>query len=418
MGRRGENIRKRSDGRWEARVICGPPKNGKTNYKYLYGHSYHEVKTLKKEFLLNLSSLPEPIETASVNSKPPEPPQTALVNLISAELPTENDRLTTSETSEAEESSPLFRTVAYEWLATKKLSVKESTYATYLFMVEKHLFPDMGDLGIKKVDTDRIGAFLLDKKEHGGLRGGNALSDKTVSEIKGTLNRVLRYAKSHNIIDSVPDSMPVSVKQPPIEVLTKQEQKTLEAKASEEDTAFSLGVLLCLNTGVREGELCGLQWADFNWADETISISRTVSRISNTDPESDTKTRVVIGKPKTVCSIRTIPIPTNIVSYIKERAGTEADYVLTGTEKYMEPRVCRDRFSRLEKRAGVKHHNFHILRHTYATNCVADGVNIKVLSENLGHSDINITLQRYVHPSMESKKAEVNKLTTFMDRNQ
>lgn len=405
MGRRGENIRKRSDGRWEARVICGPPANGRTNYKYLYSYTYLEVKALKKEFLLNLSALPEPKSGIPVNSN-------------SSELLVPDNKVTTNAVSGSEDASPLFRTVAYEWLATKKLSVKESTYATYLFMVEKHLLPDIGDLGIREVDTDRIGTFLLGKKERGGLRDGAALSDKTVSEIKGTLNRVLRYAKSRNLIDTVPDSIPISVKQPPIEVLTKQEQESLEVKASEEDTAFSLGVLLCLNTGIREGELCGLQWADFNWADETVSISRTVTRISNIDSESGPKTHVVIGKPKTVCSIRTVPIPSNIVSYIKERAGTETDYVVTGTEKYMEPRVCRDRFARFEKRAGVKHHNFHILRHTYATNCVEDGVNIKVLSENLGHSDISITLQRYVHPSMESKKAEVNKLKTFVDRNQ
>ncbi|MCD7885149.1 MAG: site-specific integrase, partial [Lachnospiraceae bacterium] len=306
----------------------------------------------------------------------------------------------------------LFSNVAHEWLAAKKLSVKKSTYANYSFMVEKHLLPDFGNLAIKDVDTNRIDAFLLGKKDHGGIRNGEALSEKTVSEIKGTLNRVLRYAKSHNLIDAVPDSMPVSVKQPPIEILTKQEQESIEAEALSENTLFSMGVLLCLNTGIREGELCGLQWGDFDWDAGTLSINKTVYRISNMDDESGPKTRVVIDKPKTVCSIRTIPLPPDTVQYFKDRAGAASEYVVTGTEKFMEPRVCRDRYARFEKRAGVAHRKFHTLRHTYATNCVNDGVNTKVLSANMGHSNVSITLQLYVHPSMETKKAEVSKLKT------
>ncbi|MCD7868706.1 MAG: tyrosine-type recombinase/integrase [Clostridiales bacterium] len=402
MGRRGENIHKRSDGRWEARVICGPPVNGRTSYKYLYSPTYLGVKALKKGFLLSQNELSKPVQE-----------NTAVLPLAGAG-PGEGFSGTIPPGSV--EPGLLFQTVAKEWLATKKLSVKESSYATYTFMLEKHLLPAFGELDIKDVDTDRIDLFLLDRKNHGGIRDGGPLSDKTISEIKGTLNRVLRYAKSHNMIETVPDSMPVSVKRRPIAVLTKQEQASLEKEALREDTPFSLGVLLCMNTGIRIGELCGLQWADFDWINETISIRRTVSRISVVDGESSPRTRVVVQSPKTVCSIRTVPIPSNIMPYIRERARAKSVYVAAGGEKFMEPRVCREQYERFERRAGVSHHNFHILRHTYATNCVEQGVNVKVLSENLGHSDVNITLQRYVHPSMDSKRAEVNKLTTFMNR--
>lgn len=402
MGRRGENIHKRSDGRWEARVICGPPVNGRTSYKYLYSPTYLGVKALKKGFLLSQNELSKPVQE-----------NTAVLPLAGAG-PGEGFSGTIPPGSG--EPGLLFQTVAKEWLATKKLSVKESSYATYTFMLEKHLLPAFGELDIKDVDTDRIDLFLLDRKNHGGIRDGGPLSDKTISEIKGTLNRVLRYAKSHNMIETVPDSMPVSVKRRPIAVLTKQEQASLEKEALREDTPFSLGVLLCMNTGIRIGELCGLQWADFDWINETISIRRTVSRISVVDGESSPRTRVVVQSPKTVCSIRTVPIPSNIMPYIRERARAKSVYVAAGGEKFMEPRVCREQYERFERRAGVSHHNFHILRHTYATNCVEQGVNVKVLSENLGHSDVNITLQRYVHPSMDSKRAEVNKLTTFMNR--
>ncbi|MCD8011692.1 MAG: site-specific integrase [Lachnospiraceae bacterium] len=405
MGRRGENIRKRIDGRWEARVVCGPSKDGRTNYKHLYSSTYQGARTLKKEFLLSLKEMPQPALAS------PTPPHSTEPAAKKKEKPVNMEMEILSD-------SPLFCDVATEWLSAKKLSVKKSTYANYSFMVEKHLLPDFGTLAIKDINTDRIDEFLLGKKDHGGIRNRETLSEKTISEIKGTLNRVLRYAKSHNIIDTVPDSLPVSAKQPPIEILTKQEQEAIEAEALSEDSLFGLGVLLCLHTGIREGELCCLQWGDFDWDEETLSINKTVYRTSNTDDENGPKTCVVIDKPKTVCSIRTIPLPSVIVPFFKERAGAASAYVVTGTEKFMEPRVCRDRYARFERRAGVAHHTFHTLRHTYSTNCVEDGINMKVLSENLGHSDVSITLQLYVHPSMKTKKAEVNKLKTFMNRGQ
>ncbi|MCD7745797.1 MAG: site-specific integrase [Lachnospiraceae bacterium] len=411
MGRRGENIRKRTDGRWEARAVCGPPMDGKTNYKYFYSSSYQGAKDRKKEFLLSLEAVPKPAQ-----GFPESLPSTESAAKEAAPDTCINSPASAGNTSEDQKSPPLFSDVANAWLAAKRLSVKKSTYASYSFMVEKHLLPEFGNLAIKDVGTNRIDAFLLDKKAHGGIRGGEPLSEKTISEIKGTLNRVLRYAKSHNIIETVPESMPVSVKQTPIEILTKQEQESIEAEALSEDTHFSLGVLLCLNTGIREGELCCLQWGDFDWDAETLSINKTVYRIANKDGGTGPRTRVVVDRPKTLCSIRTIPLPSEIVPFLRERAGAASEYVVTGTRKFMEPRVCRDRYARFERRAGVAHHHFHNLRHTYATNCVEDGVNTKVLSENLGHSSVNITLQLYVHPSMGTKKAEVNKLKTFLNR--
>ncbi|MCD7833101.1 MAG: site-specific integrase [Lachnospiraceae bacterium] len=408
MGRRGENIRKRKDGRWEARVICGRPVNGRTNYKYLYSRTYQGARNLKKGFL------------ADLDTKPGTDQEAASASLITSLAGMSDTSVSAAvrPSAKPEKSPVLFRTVAEEWLESKKLSVKESSYAVYSLMVKKHILPEFGDLPINEVDSARIGKLLLYKKEHGRISNGSCLSDKTVSEIKGTLNRILRFAKSRKIIDAVPESIPVSVKQARIAVLTKQEQELMEAEALKEDTPFTLGILLCLNTGIREGELCGLRWTDFDWESGTLSISRTVSRISNAGTESGSRTRVIVGKPKTDCSIRTIPIPSDILPYLKERALTGDEYVVTGSEKFMEPRVCRDRFRRFERRARVKHHNFHVLRHTFSTTCVERGISIKILSEILGHSDIKITLQRYVHPSLESKKAEINKLPTFMSRRQ
>lgn len=410
MGRRGENIHKRRDMRWEARVIIGPPINGRTNYKSLYARTYAEVRAKKLKFLAELNAPPS--STAAVLNEP-EGESLAfsfLDSVLPLSLPPESFDMVLCESQDSS-----FGDIAVQWLSSKKPVLKESSLAFYTFIVEKHLFPKFEKIDVKNVDSDMIAAFLADEKHHGRIKDSGPLSDKTLSEIKSILYRILRYARSHSYIDEVPESVPLRVKKEPIEVLTKTEQKRLESQAMKEDTLFTLGVLLCLYTGIREGELCALQWADFDWENGTITINKTVSRVSDLDGVSGAKTHIVIDTPKTESSIRIVPIPENILPYFRERVGDSANYVTTGKEKCMEPRVCRDRFKRLQTRAGIDYHNFHILRHTYATNCIAQGMDVNTLKANLGHSDISTTLQLYVHPSMESRKEQVNKLKTFAD---
>ncbi len=411
MGRRGENIHKRRDNRWETRVIIGPPVNGRTNYKSLYARTYAEVRAKKLKFLTELNAPPSP--TAAVLNQPEG--ESLAFSFLDCVLPLSLP----SESFEIDAALPepqvFFGDVAAQWLSSKKPVLKESSLAFYTFIVEKHLFPKFEKVDVKNVDADMIAAFLTDEKHHGRIKDRGPLSDKTLSEIKSILYRILRYARSHSYIDEVPESVPLKVKKKPIDVLTKTEQKRLESQAMKEDTLFTLGVLLCLYTGIREGELCALQWADFDWENGTITINKTVSRVSDLDGVSGAKTHIVIDTPKTESSIRIVPIPESILPYFNARAGASEDYVITGKEKCMEPRVCRDRFKRLQARAGVDYHNFHILRHTYATNCIAQGMDVNTLKANLGHSDISTTLQLYVHPSMESRKEQVNKLKTFAD---
>ncbi|MCD8196000.1 MAG: site-specific integrase [Lachnospiraceae bacterium] len=374
MGRRGENIRKRVDGRWEARIVQGSPVKGKTNYKYLYARSYQEVRNRKLEFLQNISS-----QKSEANFR-------------------------------KERSETKLREVTGDWLNRKKPLVKESTFACYAVMVETHILPELGELDISELTSERMAAFLMDRKQHGRKRNGGSLSNKTVSDLKAILKQILSFAESCGLIDSVPDCPSVCVRQPPISVLTRQEQSKLEALLMQEDRPFSLGILLSLYGGLRIGEVCALRWKDFDFQNGTVQVSHTLFRISDINKKAGSKTKVVISKPKTDSSLREIPLPTPIFHYLKERRQNSEVYLLTGTKKYMEPRVCRERFGRLLQRAGVARHTWHALRHTFATRCVENGVDLKSLSEIMGHSNIRITLQRYVHPSMDSKKEQVNKL--------
>lgn len=379
MGRRGENIRKRQDGRWEARVVQGRPHGGKTNYKYLYGSSYQDVRRKKKAFLERR----RPVGWDEILS------------------PTENGL----------RDAP-FRDVVSAWLACKKSEVKESTYSCYATMAEKHLLPALGALPVGEIDSRCLAGFLEKKKTSGRLRGG-PLSDKTLSDMKTVLMQILRFAKKRGMIPAVPDCPAMPSRTPDASVLTMGEQKLVEARVMEEDTPFSLGVLLSLYGGVRIGEVCGLQWRDFDCQNGTISINKTVYRITDRGGQDGPRTKVVIGTPKTDCSVRTIPLPTPVFQYFMARRRDGDCYIVTGTARYMEPRVCLDRYKRLLRRAGVADHSFHTLRHTYATRCVESGVDVKSLSEIMGHSNVKITLQRYVHPSMDTKKQQVNKPPCF-----
>ncbi len=399
MGRRGENIHKRSDGRWEARVVIGAPVCGRTQYKYLFAHSYQEARARKKAFLINLCTSP----AAAVDEAAAGHSDFSILSQV-APLPV------------PARPFPCFSAVAGQWLASQKLAIKESSYALFSIIIDKLLLPKLGYLDIRNVDSEQIALFLSGEKSHGRVRDKGPLSDKTLSEIKSILNRILRYAKSQHLINEVPESLPITVKKIPEPVFSDQELNSIEKQAQKENTPFGMGVLLASYTGIREGEICALQWKDFDWENGTISVSKTVSRIKDTNGTSGAKTHVVIGTPKTVSSNRTIPVPESVLAYFKKYAGPSENYVMTGNKKHMEPRVCRTRFARFLKRAGVKHHTFHTLRHTYATVCVEQGMDIKALSEILGHSDVSITLARYVHPSMESKKAQVNKLKTFATR--
>lgn len=392
MGRRGENIRKRIDGRWEARIVQGKPIAGCTNYKYLYGKSYQEVRKKKKEFLISCQSQILPVNAAS-----------SLLQFQAVQPSLRDDG----------QAESLFRNVIEEWLHSKQPIVKESTLACYTVLVREHILPTLGDLPLNKIDSAVLGKFLVETKTHGRIRGEGELSDKTVSDVKVILMQILTFAKNRGMLTTVPECPSVSSRRPDVSVLTELEQKRVEKEALKEDTPFSLGVLVSLYSGMRIGEVCGLQWKDFDCKNGTINISKTVSRITVTDNQAVARTKVVIGTPKTDCSTRTIPLPTTVFQYFMQHRRSGDCYLVTGTQKYMEPRVCLDRYKRFLNRAGVSDHTFHTLRHTFATRCVECGVDVKSLSEIMGHSDVRITMQRYVHPSMDSKKAQVNKLSCF-----
>ena len=205
-----------------------------------------------------------------------------------------------------------------------------------------------------------------------------------------------------------------------IQVLDKQTQFRLERFLMKD--VYNLkktGILLSLCMGLRLGEICALRKGQILYKDGILQVRSTMQRIQNFNAEVDwkgrenRKTRVIITSPKSACSVRDIPMPEFMVERLKRLKTSDDDvFVLTGTsKKFVEPRTYENIFKRYLAECNMDIVNFHALRHTFATRCIERGFDVKTLSEILGHANVNITLNRYVHSSMEQKRKWMSEMT-------
>lgn len=163
-----------------------------------------------------------------------------------------------------------------------------------------------------------------------------------------------------------------------------------------------------MTTGIRIGELCALQWRDIDFEKRILTVRKTIQRIQC--PTETSKTKLIITNPKSESSQRKIPIPDCIMGFLRRFKGNDEDFLMTGTAKPLEPRAMQYRFQTILKNAKLPSVHFHALRHMFASNCVKFGFDVKALSELLGHSSVEITLNRYVHSSFEQKQEYMKRL--------
>lgn len=378
MSKRGENITKRKDGRWEARILKGYTQEGKAMYKSLYAYSYSEAKAKKLEYLMHLSEKNEIAETGT------------------------------------------FGEVLSMFLQHKKYQVKESTFACYSNIIEQHLRPEFGKIPLSKLDSNLIENFIAEKLTCGRKDRSGGLSGKTVRDILMVFSLILKYADNTGLIKigRIHYALPQSEKKE-VNIFTLEEEKILTVYSIASDNCQKFGMCLSLYTGLRIGELCALQWKNLDLDKALIYVRGTLMRINNTDKDSNSKTKIVINTPKTSAGRRAIPIPSFLIPKLVELRGAnqrEEDYFLTGTEKYIEPSNYYVKYRKWLKEMQLPERSFHTLRHTFATRCVESGFDIKTLSEILGHADVNITLNRYVHSSLEHKRMNMEKMSTLYQK--
>ena len=358
MARRGENIYKRKDGRWEGRYKCGFNSDGKARYRSVYAVTYQEVKEKLTKLKLSV--------TGFVSS----------------------GKRTIKELFE-------------EWFRAVRLKVKTSTYACYNMKFIKHILPAFGGMLYDKLTVDSIHEFIENKLKEG-------LSVKYVSDIIIVFKSMSKYvSKIHGYTNPLENVILPKSEKNEMKLLSKSEQEKLCQFILDKPDNTKMGVLLSYYTGLRIGEVCGLKWCDIDLNKGILKVERTVQRIYENG-----STRLIMDSPKSRNSVREIPLPQFVADILRKFKGFDSEFVLSGTEKSVEPRTMQYRFKSLLKKANLPSVNYHSLRHMFATNCIELGFDVKTLSEILGHATVETTLNRYVHSSMERKTACMNLLRT------
>lgn len=365
MSRRGENIFKRKDGRWEGRYKSGISETGKTKYTSVYAHTYLEC----------------------------------------------SQKLQAAKNKTCIYTNPItFEQLFDQWLESRKNSVKKSTYMNYRTLYENHIHPKFSDITTDKITVFMINQYISELIESGG-KHGSGLSANTVQAVVIIMKSVFKYGEiSLNLSNPTKNISLPKTKCNEVETFSKTEMEQIRNCAMIGNIT-DLGILLCLYTGMRIGEICALKWSDIDMNAQFISVSKTLYRINN-PAGNDPKTIIVIDAPKSKKSLRKIPIPSFMIqrlTEIKENCEPE-NYFLTCSAKFIEPRAYRERYKNFLKSADIPYKNFHVLRHTFATECIRCGIDVKTVSELLGHSSVKITLDRYVHPSMDDKRRQLQKL--------
>ncbi len=344
MSRRGENIYKRKDGRYEGRFVKGYSAEGRAIYGSVYAHTYAEVR----------------------------------------------EKLCGCKSGRDEESKGCSLTVEsfLELWINGLQNVKDTTREVYKGHIDNHIVPELGRIKLKNLRGEDIQRLVSSLK----------MSPSTVKVVFCVLRSALESAEERGYIQNVWSKVKLPKKQRrEVNILTAEEQKRLENALCEDN---DIGILICLYTGLRIGELCALRWRDVNPDKPAIRISSTQARVGG---------QVKFLPPKSQTSARTIPVPQFLMDKICA-LKRDGEFVLSNNGSFVDVRTYRRRFKRLLADAGLPDIKFHALRHTFATRALEVGMDFKTLSEVLGHSTVAITMDLYVHSLDEHKKNQMNKL--------
>lgn len=364
MARKGRNIYKRKDGRWEGRIQ--DISNAGKKYISVYGHSYTEVKE-------------------------------------------KMDKLRPDAVGANDGKMTVARAVTV-WLQDNRTNWKSSTYACYMQQANKYIIPQLGGVRCRELTNYHMVSFL---------RNNSALSKNYLKGICGTLQRALKYVNTvYNHAFPIPivsgcflqhkhsagDEMPEN-----------QSLMVLERYLLDHiETDTCQGILLAMYTGIRIGELCALTWEDVDLKKGILTIRGTMQRIQYY--EEGLHTQVSVSLPKSVSSMRKIPLPAFLLEHLQSCKTPKTGYIIKGKQKaYAEPRTVQYRFASILNKCGIEIFNFHKLRHVFASKCLQQGFDIKTLSELLGHSSVQTTMNIYVHSDDERKRFLMNDFIIHQD---
>lgn len=384
---RGENVFQRKDGRYEARYIKGRRADGRPLYGFCYGRTYEEAKGKADRAREEIGQ-----------AKKPEAGQ-----------------------------RPDMACFCDRWLSANSARLKPSSRAKYRTDIENHIKPFFGEKLPGEILPEEIDGFTQ------SLLTGKGLSPKTVRSILTLFHSILSYTgkRSGGKLPDMEITYPKSFRKN-TRVLDEKEESALVQLLAQEMDACKFGVYLALRTGMRIGEICALRWCDISFEAAAISVCHTALRLPRgnacqADPDRPSaaagddggalalsRTELVIGTPKSESSLRLIPLMPDIATLCERfRPEEPGAFLLTGTDRCMDPRKLQRHLKKYLEECGIPEAHFHTLRHTFATRCVEAGFDVKTLSEILGHSNIGITMNLYVHPNLDLKRENMNRLKSL-----
>ncbi len=273
--------------------------------------------------------------------------------------------------------------------------------------MNKYVIPFFKEEESRQITEDSVFCFVKTIRENTGLADSSKKKYLTIFKI--ALKEILIGApESLSIIEQVKVPKPEDKE---VKVFSLKEQRLIENAALNSKDKRATGIILSFYTGIRLGELCSLKWGDIDMEAGTLSIARTVSRIKRFE-EGENKTALQVGAPKSRKSLRKMPLPDFLLKMSQERGISHASpdhYIFSDGDTPLDPRCFQKLYKKLLKEAHVQDRKFHAIRHTFATRALELGVDVKTISELLGHSSVSITLNVYSHSLMEQKKAAIEK---------
>ena len=332
-------------------------------------------------------------------------------------IATSRKTITNEVSTEVEQRT--FRKYCLYWIGLKKFEVKESTSSQYYYTLIKNVLPFIGDMPCDRLNAKVLQGLIYKLKEDG-------IKSKSIRDVITLLKQIIRNGQEEGIIpefifprfkypkDNVCEVKKSAYTKDELAKILKAIYKNIEERS---DTRYrDLGILIAIMTGARIGELCASQFKDIDLDNGVIYVRKTLERVATFDNYGNlTGTKIVIQTPKTQHSIRDIPINDDLRETIKTLKVFDDDYVCSGKKKYVEPRSFREYYKKIVKSLGIEPIKFHGLRHSFTSINIENGNDIKTISELLGHSNVEMTLNVYTHSSKETKEKAIGKFALILN---